>query len=551
MAEANEFFYLDKDGNKQDADLHGPILRAVDYPIDEKIMGPIRARHRAAYVEPQQAKLRAARWIKVKARADALVARGQNDLYRGWNETEHPRHPAGSPEGGQFVGDGGGSEGAGKPVPGGPGAGAGSDGQPSGAFSRESPSDAERSRNVVAIWRSKSATFYEHGGTEGAKTFHSAITRAKTGEFGASVHVYEPDEYKGMRLFMSPDGKSGFALKGDDIVSLFKYPGNMTKGVAANSLKLAVEQGGRRLDAFDTALPSLYARSGFKAVARLAWNETYKPDGWDKQTYKEFNGGEPDVVFMVHSSPERLSYTRGDGRTVSDYDEGTAEQMKTAPSIAGYRPGVRGRGDVEVKARRADWVAGSSVKTIDDVIRAAPIAQKSFAEAGRKIAADMGIKFKDPGPKTSSAKGIDRTLQKIAERAPDPAARVTDTARGAFILTHPDQADEVIRRLGRTHEVLAEPWRTIPGSNYTDRALLFRDRQTGLIGEVQITETKMLDAKTNRGGHEMYEKARVMPKGPEKDALDAKMQALYGGVLDSYKGTDWEIVDGRSRFTNP
>jgi hypothetical protein len=59
---AEEFFYLDADGTKQDADLHNPILRAVDYPIDEKIMGPIRARHRAKWLAEQKAK-RAARII--------------------------------------------------------------------------------------------------------------------------------------------------------------------------------------------------------------------------------------------------------------------------------------------------------------------------------------------------------------------------------------------------------------------------------------------------------------------------------------------------------
>lgn len=53
---AEEFFYLDDDGKKQDADLHNPILRAVDYPIDEKIMAPIRQRHRARYLAEQRAK---------------------------------------------------------------------------------------------------------------------------------------------------------------------------------------------------------------------------------------------------------------------------------------------------------------------------------------------------------------------------------------------------------------------------------------------------------------------------------------------------------------
>lgn len=51
---AGEFFYLDDDGNKRDAELHNPILRAVDYPIDEKIMGPIRARHRAKWLAGQK-----------------------------------------------------------------------------------------------------------------------------------------------------------------------------------------------------------------------------------------------------------------------------------------------------------------------------------------------------------------------------------------------------------------------------------------------------------------------------------------------------------------
>ncbi|TYL85717.1 hypothetical protein [Bradyrhizobium cytisi] len=53
---AEEFFYLDDDGTKQDADLHGPILRAVDHPVDETIMGPIRARNRAKWLAEQKAK---------------------------------------------------------------------------------------------------------------------------------------------------------------------------------------------------------------------------------------------------------------------------------------------------------------------------------------------------------------------------------------------------------------------------------------------------------------------------------------------------------------
>lgn len=282
---------------------------------------------------------------------EASLENGQNVLYKTWNEDDHPRVPAGGPDGGQFGAGGGGGgegegrdrpEGSGKPATGGSQAGGKPDAGLPHAFGREGPSDAQRSRNVVAVYRptpsastSISAkghlaqTFYELGGAGGAKAFQNAITRAKTGTYGASVHVYSADEYKGMRLFMSPDGLSGFALKGDDIVSLFKHPDLKARGIANTSLMLATEQGGRRLDCFDTQLPKLYSNSGFRAVARVGWNDEYAPPGWDKSTYKEFNGGEPDVVFMVHDPAYGKLYTKGDGKAVKDYDDGTAAQLAT------------------------------------------------------------------------------------------------------------------------------------------------------------------------------------------------------------------------------
>ena len=55
---ANEFFYVDDAGVRQDAELHGPILRAVDNPVDEGVMGPIRAKHRGRWLELQKARRR-------------------------------------------------------------------------------------------------------------------------------------------------------------------------------------------------------------------------------------------------------------------------------------------------------------------------------------------------------------------------------------------------------------------------------------------------------------------------------------------------------------
>jgi hypothetical protein len=69
-----EFFYVDADGNKQDRDLHNPILRAVDYPIDDTIMGPIRERNRRKYLAEQKE-----RHAKLKMQQRLAKARSQRD----------------------------------------------------------------------------------------------------------------------------------------------------------------------------------------------------------------------------------------------------------------------------------------------------------------------------------------------------------------------------------------------------------------------------------------------------------------------------------------
>ena len=115
------------------------------------------------------------------------------------------------------------------------------------------------------------------------------------GKWAAQVHEYTAEEYKRMRLFVSENGTSGFAIKNDgDIVSVF----SSAKGSSKAMLELAVQNGGRKLDCFDTYLPQIYRQHGFKEVHREKWNEQYKPENWDKDFYSKYNNGEPDVVYM-------------------------------------------------------------------------------------------------------------------------------------------------------------------------------------------------------------------------------------------------------------
>jgi hypothetical protein len=132
---------------------------------------------------------------------------------------------------------------------------------------------------------------------ENAQLFTDLITRAAQshGDRGRQVYIYDVEEIADAKLFITPDGLGGFAVKKDgDIVSLFATAQGPFKNVSFTALALAVQSGGVKLDAFDPVLPKLYRRMGFSTAARVAFDPNEKPDGWNTETM-----GEPDVHFMV------------------------------------------------------------------------------------------------------------------------------------------------------------------------------------------------------------------------------------------------------------
>ena len=103
-----------------------------------------------------------------------------------------------------------------------------------------------------------------------------------------------------MDLYLSEDGQSGIAVKPNgDIVSVFAGD-NAPRGSGYTLMLLAIQNGGRQLDCFDTHLPDYYSLIGFKPVAKMKWDDEYIPEGWNKDNFKDYNNGEPDVVFMVY-----------------------------------------------------------------------------------------------------------------------------------------------------------------------------------------------------------------------------------------------------------
>lgn len=130
---------------------------------------------------------------------------------------------------------------------------------------------------------------------------------------GKQLSVYSVKEYQGMRLFLNPENTSGFALSGDNIVSVFAHK-FLSPGALPHLMDVATRNGGRRVDVYDTYLPRIYARCGFRIVAKIPWDDEYAPDGWDYGQMDEYNHGRPDVVFMVYDPSSTPEY-------VGSYDE--------------------------------------------------------------------------------------------------------------------------------------------------------------------------------------------------------------------------------------
>ena len=162
-----------------------------------------------------------------------------------------------------------------------------------------------------------------------AQLFASKMQASKDASpYGAAVFVYPESEYQNMKMFMTEDGSAGIAIEnGDTIVSL--YSDGTNPNVTYSLASLAVEEGGLYSDAFDTQLPYIYQHVGFKVISRLKWDDSQAPSDWDKDTFKVFNNGKPDVVFMVVDPEYFGPYSRDEGYYVETYDEGLRSVRET------------------------------------------------------------------------------------------------------------------------------------------------------------------------------------------------------------------------------
>jgi hypothetical protein len=282
--------------------------------------------------------------------------------------------------------------------------------------------------------------------SENASAFESAIQSAKSASpYGAAVYVYPKTDYEGMRLFVTEDMKSGFAIKSDgDIVSAFSDGG----GKVHPMLSLAVENGGTKLDAFDTVLPQLYAVNGFKEVGRDKWDDQYKPDDWDYDRFGKFNGGRPDVVYMEYD-PAYSAYSntrkydpnqpRNPAGTPTGGRWSSSDGVGSQPPSAAFSE-EWGEGNFNAAAVARSMPDGL-LETREDGVEIWKQGESFQARFDNKVIADMEISWRGPYATSVSVgegwqrKGIATSLYDSAEQTigqrmiPSPLG-LSDSAQG-------------------------------------------------------------------------------------------------------------------------
>jgi len=178
---------------------------------------------------------------------------------------------------------------------------------PNGEFNRKAnPADtiyADQKVGLMPAWTWKEGLsadepiFQELDSKKDATRFLNAVERVKVGRpYAFPLHVHDLDTYKNAKLFLSEDEESGFALIGDEIGSFFSGG----RGQAYPTLRLAVDEGGRRIDTYRTKLPSVMGKANFRPVARVEFNAELATPLWDKNKFKQFQGGKPDLVFYSY-----------------------------------------------------------------------------------------------------------------------------------------------------------------------------------------------------------------------------------------------------------
>jgi hypothetical protein len=215
--------------------------------------------------------------------------------------------------------------------------------------------------------------------------------------------------------------------------------------------------------------------------------------------------------------------TRSVEKSLEDFDNpaglGSQKQMNQMetdmfpPLREGLEPEV-----AETKLKLAQ-----PIETVDNIYELAPASQEWLAGTGKRLEAELGVKFDDPGLKKRKTAN-----EKMIRKKYKTAQQMTDIARGGFIVKSLDQANKVSEEFSKVADVLDTGWQVYP-EGYSDRKLLVRT-PNGIIAEIQMWTPEVKAAKFGKGT-ELYTKARSSKDPAEISRLSEEQKVLYRDAL--------------------
>ena len=233
-------------------------------------------------------------------------------------------------------------------------------------------------------------------GKESAATFTDAIEAARQshGLKGECVYVYPAEEYEGMRLFLTPDGMAGMALKEDgDMVSVFSHTdrGGKKDGNAARSLiALAINEGAIKGDCYGRKLVELYGRFGFRPVAKDRFNPEFASEAMQNEDAMRANfaeeDGRPDVVYLVYEGDRT--------RVLDEYDPTYSPAYQTELEYTGYDASLERQNEAVEQQRQKESGASSNFSIIGG-----HVAGRLRMKAAERARVDFSVSALGPGGK--------------------------------------------------------------------------------------------------------------------------------------------------------
>lgn len=211
-----------------------------------------------------------------------------------WEESKHPRDEAGKFTSGSSTGDG-----------------------------------FEKEKSITDAASSEGEGAQGFGGSS-AEEFAGAIKTAKAtispeAAWRVTAHTQEEldRDYPGAKLHVTEGGSTVAVTADGDIMSLCRNRNDKaTRG--KELLKQAVENGGKKLDAFGEDLYEFYTQNGFEPISWTPFNEDYAPKGWEKVRDKK----EPIVFYKYTGKQTKLAYSEFINKINATPDYETAQGVR-------------------------------------------------------------------------------------------------------------------------------------------------------------------------------------------------------------------------------